>query len=307
MDKKLQGRVIKAYNSFFYVRTDADSELLVCKLRGRMKRSRRSAAVLPGDMVEVGLLPDGTGVIERTLPRESVLERPAVANVSQLVLTFAARQPDISDLLLNRFLVLAEWSHIEHILICVNKIDLVPEAGQLLQAYADLGYRVIVVSAAQGTGLSELRAALGGRITVFAGPSGVGKSSLMNALFGTQQQTGRISEKIKRGRHTTRVAELIPYTSPAGTPGYVVDTPGFSALELDGIELTGLADCFPEFRPYSGQCHFSPCSHIHEPECAVKAAVTAGKISDRRYEIYSVLYNEIKEAQVKLRKKEYKR
>lgn len=300
-----EGRVIKAYNSFFYVLTEAEAgqELVTCKLRGKFKKSRRSIGVVPGDRVRIDRLPDGSGVVEEQLPRTSLLKRPAVANITQVVLTFAASQPDLHPLLLNRFLVLAEWSGIPKIVICVNKQDLYAgDIGAFLKAYEQIGYPVLRVSAQQGEGIEALRQQLQGETTVFAGPSGVGKSSLLNRIDERLSlQTGQVSEKIKRGRHTTRVAELLPYAG-----GFIVDTPGFSAMELTELDIQDLPGYFPEFRPHLDACRFAPCSHTHEPNCAVKAAVAAGAITQERYDAYVNIYEEIKENQKIARKKEYK-
>ncbi|SFT47237.1 ribosome biogenesis GTPase [Selenomonas sp. GACV-9] len=300
-----EGRVIKAYNSFFYVLTDMENgqEMVTCKLRGKFKKSRRSVGVVPGDRVRIDRLPDGSGVVEEQLPRTSLLKRPAVANITQVVLTFAAAQPDLHPLLLNRFLVLAEWSGIPKIVICVNKQDLYEgDIETFLKAYEQIGYPVLRVSAHQGEGIVELRQQLQGETTVFAGPSGVGKSSLLNCIDERLAlQTGHVSEKIKRGRHTTRVAELLPYAG-----GFIVDTPGFSAMELTELDTQELPGYFPEFRPYLDGCRFAPCSHTHEPDCAVKAAVAAGAITQERYDAYVNIYEEIKENQKIARKKEYK-
>ncbi len=280
------GRVIKSYNSFFYV--DAGSELLACRIRGRLKRDRRGiGSVCPGDIVEYSKLPDGSGVVERPLKRRNLLRRPAVANVDQVVLTFAAAQPDLHPLLLNRFLVLAEWSGIPSIIICINKMDLTGEK-EFLSDYEKL-YPVIRVSAKENYGIEELRQCLPGKVTVFAGPSGVGKSSLMNAIDSRLMlATGDVSEKILRGRHTTRVAELLPYEG-----GFIADTPGFSAMELSSIESGELAGCFPEFHPYLGKCRFTPCTHSHEPDCAVKQATESGEIFSERYDAYISVLGEI--------------
>lgn len=300
-----EGRVIKAYNSFFYVLTETENgqAMVTCKLRGKFKKSRRSIGVVPGDCVRISQLPDGSGVVEEQLPRTSLLRRPAVANITQVVLTFAAAQPDLHPLLLNRFLVLAEWSGIPKIVICINKQDLYAGAiGEFLKSYEQIGYPVLRVSARKGEGLDALRQQLQGETTVFAGPSGVGKSSLLNCIDGRLAlQTGQVSEKIKRGRHTTRVAELLPYAG-----GFIVDTPGFSAMELTELDIQALPGYFPEFRPHLDACRFAPCSHTHEPDCAVKAAVAAGAITQERYDAYVNIYEEIKENQKIARKKEYK-
>lgn len=274
-------QVIKMYNGFYYLQVAGQEELLSCRLRGRIKRNK--GAVVTGDYVEYQMLEDGTGVIESCLPRRTLLKRPAVANIDQVLITFAARQPDLNQLLLNRFLVLAEWSGIPEIVICINKCDLLEEKADFLQDYVQAGYKLLMVSAQEGQGIQELKNLLTGRVTVFAGPSGVGKSSLLNAVDSNLElATGKISDKIKRGKHTTRAACLLPL--PEG--GTVVDTPGFSAAELENIDKAQLAHYFPEFRPYIEKCYYNTCTHSHEPDCAVKEAVAAGAICQARYEAY---------------------
>lgn len=288
-------QVIKMYNGFYYLQVAGQEELLSCRLRGRIKRNK--GAVVTGDYVEYQMLEDGTGVIESCLPRQTLLKRPAVANIDQVLITFAARQPDLNQLLLNRFLVLAEWSGIPEIVICINKCDLLEEKADFLQDYVQAGYKLLMVSAQEGQGIQELKNLLTGRVTVFAGPSGVGKSSLLNAVDSNLElATGKISDKIKRGKHTTRAACLLPL--PEG--GTVVDTPGFSAAELENIDKAQLAHYFPEFRPYIEKCYYNTCTHSHEPDCAVKEAVAAGAICQARYEAYLNILQTINE-----RKKAY--
>lgn len=288
-------QVIKMYNGFYYLQVAGQEELLSCRLRGRIKRNK--GAVVTGDYVEYQMLEDGTGVIESCLPRRTLLKRPAVANIDQVLITFAARQPDLNQLLLNRFLVLAEWSGIPEIVICINKCDLLEEKADFLQDYVQAGYKLLMVSAQEGQGIQELKNLLAGRVTVFAGPSGVGKSSLLNAVDSNLElATGKISDKIKRGKHTTRAACLLPL--PEG--GTVVDTPGFSAAELENIDKAQLAHYFPEFRPYIEKCYYNTCTHSHEPDCAVKEAVAAGAICQVRYEAYLNILQTINE-----RKKAY--
>lgn len=288
-------QVIKMYNGFYYLQVAGQEELLSCRLRGRIKRNK--GAVVTGDYVEYQMLEDGTGVIESCLPRRTLLKRPAVANIDQVLITFAARQPDLNQLLLNRFLVLAEWSGIPEIVICINKCDLLEEKADFLQDYVQVGYKLLMVSAQEGQGIQELKNLLTGRVTVFAGPSGVGKSSLLNAVDSNLElATGKISDKIKRGKHTTRAACLLPL--PEG--GTVVDTPGFSAAELENIDKAQLAHYFPEFRPYIEKCYYNTCTHSHEPDCAVKEAVEAGAICQARYEAYLNILQTINE-----RKKAY--
>ena len=283
-------QVIKMYNGFYYLQVAGQEKLLSCRLRGRIKRNK--GAVVTGDYVEYQMLEDGTGVIERCLPRRTLLKRPAVANIDQVLITFAARQPDLNQLLLNRFLVLAEWSGIPEIVICINKCDLLEEKVDFLQDYVQAGYKLLMVSAQEGQGIQELKNLLTGRVTVFAGPSGVGKSSLLNAVDSNLElATGKISDKIKRGKHTTRAACLLPL--PEG--GTVVDTPGFSAAELENIDKAQLAHYFPEFRPYIEKCYYNTCTHSHEPDCAVKEAVAAGAICQARYEAYLNILQTINE------------
>ncbi len=287
------GRVIKFHNSFFFVELDGQSaQLMPCSLRGLLKRDRRQTAVCAGDFVEITPLDDGSGVIKRVVDRKNFLIRPAVANVDQLILTFAAAEPDLHPLLLNRFLVLAEASAVEKIIICINKIDLIDDAAHFLDDYSNL-YDIIKVSARNGNGIDRLRSKLADRVTVFAGPSGVGKSSLLNAIDPSIDQTvGSISDKIRRGKNTTRVAELIKFAD-----GYLVDTPGFSAVELAdlGVDEKNLAHYFPEFHQPSARCRFNPCSHSHEPDCAVKGAVDDGTILEQRYAAYVAMLKELKE------------
>ena len=278
----MQGKVLRAQNSFFYVATREG--LVEAKLRGRLKKER--IAVVPGDDVELELTEGGAGVIERRCERRSLLRRPLVANIDQVVLVFAAREPDINPVLIDRFLVLAEWSKIERIVLCINKMDLLEgdeaEIPALAALYREIGYPVCLLSTVTGEGVADMQSLVEGKTSVFAGSSGVGKSSLLNCLTpGIALSTGAVSEKIKRGRHTTRTAQLLPFAG-----GFLVDTPGFSATELAEIEPCALPGLFPEFRSFFGACRFQPCTHSHEPDCAVKEAVQAGSIEDSRYASY---------------------
>ena len=290
-----QGKVIKNYNSFYYVQDAAG--VVTCKLRGRFKKDR--CTVVTGDEVGFSRLEDQSGVIETLLPRRNLLRRPSVANIDQVIVTFAAAEPDPHPLLVSRFLVLAEWSEIPEIVLCLNKADLVDPAGRqaALAAYGEIGYRVIVTSVKTGEGIALLREQLKNRVSVFAGPSGAGKSSLLNAVDpALDLRTGEISSKIKRGRHTTRLAQLLPLAGG----GFIVDTPGFSSFELEEIETLRLADYFPEFRPFLTGCRYRGCTHSHEPECLVKQAVAEGRIPAARYDAYLNILREIAE-----RKREY--
>ena len=287
----MTGRVIKFYNSFFFVKVD--EELLPCKLRGLMKRDKRSgSAVCPGDFVEVEKLNDGTGLIKQVYNRKNLLQRPLVANINQVILTFAAAQPDLHSLLLNRFLILAEWSNIDEIIICVNKIDLIDNAEKFLTDYERL-YKIIRVSALNGNGIDELKNLMTNKVSVLTGASGVGKSSILNAIDPSLNlKIGKVSEKIKRGKNTTRISELIPFAG-----GFLVDTPGFSAVDLvdAGIDVKSLGNCFKEFNQFAPKCKFTGCSHSHEPDCAVKSAVDDNEILNERYQAYLSMLKEINE------------
>lgn len=283
------GRVIKFYNSFFFVKVG--DELIPCKLRGLLKRDRKiGSAVCVGDFVEISRLKDKSGVIESVQSRRNLLIRPTIANVDRVIVTFAFDAPKLHPLLLNRFLVLAEQSGLAEIIICVNKIDLASDK-KFLAEYETL-YKVLRVSALTGEGVDELRTLLATGVTVFAGASGVGKSSLLNAIDGRLKlKVGSVSEKILRGKHTTRIAELLEYGA-----GFLVDTPGFSAVDLAeaGLDKNNLRGCFKEFIPFATACKFrNVCSHSHEPACGVKAAVERGDILRERYEAYRTLLAEV--------------
>lgn len=290
-----QGQIIKAQNSFYYVRTT--EKVFSCKLRGRFKDHK--ITVYTGDRVRFSLQEDGSGIIEELLPRSSLLWRPPIANIDQIIIVFAAAEPAIHPILLNKFLVLAEISGIENISLCINKIDLLPTSSisSFISLYGEIGYNIIKASVYDNIGLDLLREQLDGRTTVVAGPSGVGKSSLLNALNeDLSLKTGDLSAKIQRGRHTTRLSQLFPLSGG----GFIADTPGFSAMKLDNIPKDKLAWQFPEFRKFMASCYYNSCIHSHEPHCAVKDAVQAGAISAERYEAYLYILNEIDE-----RKKEY--
>ena len=285
---KQHGRILKVYNSVLHVA--AEDAVILCKLRGRIKKGRSDTEILPGDIVVLDRISPKEGVIEHVEQRSNLLQRPRVANLTQIAITVAAASPDPHPLVVSRFLVLAECSGAAKIVLCINKMDLYRgDSEHFLAEYEAAGYPVLRVSAECGTGLDELRRRLAGEITVFAGPSGAGKSSLLNALDPSLALvTGAVSEKIGRGRHTTRRAELLPFMN-----GYVVDTPGFTQQELTEISQEKLTTCFFEFSKYGG-CRFAPCSHSHEPGCAVKAAAAAGEISCERYDAYIALLDEIR-------------
>lgn len=283
-----QGTVIKAFSSYYYVQ--ADSKVTMCTLRGRFKKERFSLFV--GDVVEYEPGIAGKGVIETILPRQSLLKRPTVANVNQVVITFAAARPDFSAILLDRFLVLAEMSHLEPVIV-INKMDLADreKIEEMAAIYRKIGYQVILVSTINGMGIPELSALLHRRITVFSGPSGAGKSSILNVIEpGLSLVTGVISDKIGRGKHTTRHAQLLPLAGG----GFVVDTPGLGFTEFNDIEEVELMHCFPEISAMAASCRFSSCMHYKEPQCAVKQAVLTGEIAEGRYGSYLAILEELK-------------
>ena len=282
-----EGRVLKTYNSFYYVA--AQGTVYTCKVKGRMKQSRFTLCT--GDLVAFDVERGKEGMITRVLPRKNLLQRPTIANLDLIVLTMAAGDPDFSPLILDKLLVRAAVAKVPA-LIVLNKTDL-PGAEavsrQVTEVYRAVGYEVYLVSAATGAGIEALKERLRGRITALGGPSGVGKSSTLNALQPElQRATGQLSAKIGRGRHTTRFAELVPFNE-----GYLADTPGFGNVNMEDIPPEELAGAFPEFAAYTGACKYHPCSHLHEPVCGVKQAVAEGRIASSRYASYQQIAKEL--------------
>ncbi len=283
------GVILKTYNSFYYVKTN--DKVIMCTLRGRFKKERFS--LLVGDEVEYNITENDKGIIEKILPRRSMLQRPMIANIDQVIITFAAVSPDINTVLVDRFLVLAEMSDLD-IILCINKIDLADndELQPILDLYRSIGYPVITVSAKMGIGIHELRNVLSGKISVFAGPSGAGKSTILNSIEdGLALVTGQVSEKIGRGKHTTRFAELLSLSNG----GFVVDTPGFSFTEFDNVKKNELMYYFPEIAAVVHKCKFNTCLHLKEPQCSVKQAVVEGGIREERYNSYTEILAEIQD------------
>lgn len=287
----MKGRIVKGIAGFYYVLAE-DAVLYECKAKGIFRKDRKKPLV--GDYVEFTILDEQerTGSIDVILERRNDLIRPNVANVDQALVIFAITKPKPNLNLLDRFLVMMEKEQIETV-ICFNKQDIATEEERtkLEEGYGGCGYEVRFLSAAKEQGIEELRDLLRGRTTVVAGPSGVGKSSIINLLQPEAgMETGRISEKIDRGKHTTRHSELICIEKDS----YIVDTPGFSSLFIQEFEKEELKDYYREFADYEQQCRFQGCVHIHEPDCGVKDALQAGKISPIRYENYRILYEELK-------------
>lgn len=288
----MQGKIIKGIAGFYYVLVD-ETGIYECKAKGIFRN--KSIKPLVGDNVEIDVIDQEQmkGNIVNILDRDNELIRPAVANVDQAMIVFAVRQPDPNLNLLDRFLVMMEFQNIETI-ICFNKMDIGDNGfmQELKETYVKAGYKVMFASAAEDDGIDEVKNALAGKSTVFAGPSGVGKSSMLNALTKDyKMETGAISEKIGRGKHTTRHSEIFCISENT----YVFDTPGFSSLFVPGMTKERLEDCFPEFIPFIDQCRFVGCAHISEPDCSVKQALDNEDISQSRYENYKLMYQELKE------------
>lgn len=288
----MQGKIVKGIAGFYYVNV-VESGIYECKAKGIFRKDKMKPLV--GDDVEIEVLDENekTGNLVRIFPRKNQLIRPASANVDQAMVIFAVRQPDPNYSLLDRFLIAMEQQNIPTV-ICFNKQDLGTESemDKLKSIYAACGYRIITTSAEKGEGITELKHILEGKTTVVAGPSGVGKSSLTNLLQEEIcMETGEISKKLKRGKHTTRHSQLLNI----GENAYIMDTPGFSSLFVEGIEKEELRSYFPEIAEYEGMCRFLGCVHINEPDCAVKMAVKDGKISNIRYESYKNIFEELKD------------
>lgn len=283
-----QGRIIKALSGFYYV--DTPDGIVTCRGSGKLRHEKLSPLV--GDEVSIRLSGDGGGTVEAILPRRNQFARPAVANIDQLVIVASGVIPVTDPFLIDRMTCIAERQQCVPV-ICVNKCDLAP--GEKLAAlYRSVGYPVVRVSAATGEGIPELSALLVGKISAFTGNTGVGKSSILNALEPDfSLQTGEVSDKLGRGRHTTRHVELFRLSSGA----IAADTPGFSSFDTDAAALwrkEELENYFPEFRPYLGKCRFTGCAHGKEQGCAVLEAVREEKIPPSRHESYLTLYEQAK-------------
>lgn len=288
----MQGKIVKGISGFYYVHV-VESGIYECKAKGIFRQQKMKPLV--GDDVEIDIISEEkkTGNVAAILPRKNALIRPAVANVDQALLIFAAASPNPNFNLLDRFLLMMGRQDVP-VILCFNKCDLITEEQQqeIASIYEASGCKILFVSAKKELGLKELQKILEGKTTTVAGPSGVGKSSLINLLAPEAcMETGEISKKIERGRHTTRHAELIQLKGD----GYIMDTPGFSSLYLPEMEKEELQDCYPEFAAFEPYCRFQGCSHISEPDCGVKEALSEGKIHPVRYENYCQLYGELKD------------
>lgn len=282
----LEGIILKGYAGFYYVKTKCGQEV-ECSLRGRFRKEKVN--FLPGDFVMFSKINDSQGVIEDLLPRQTELLRPPVANVDQVILVISLADPPADLVLLDRLLVYLEQARIAPV-ICFNKCDLAPEAvAQTVSIYAKVGYHHVVTSVKLGEGIAQLLEFLTDHISVFAGPSGVGKSSLLNALNPDfRLNTGEVSNKARRGKHTTRHTSLLTLNG-----GYVADTPGFSRIDLPDVSREELSFLFPEMDGYRDKCRFNTCLHHKEPDCMVKGAVETGEINQARYSNYLRFLEEV--------------
>ncbi|WP_027623415.1 ribosome small subunit-dependent GTPase A [Clostridium lundense] len=274
----MQGIIVKGIGGFYYVKVE--DEVIECKARGKFRHNELTPMV--GDKVQI-TVNNGKGTIDKIYERHNMLIRPSVANITQALVVFALRNPDINEDLLNRFIMLCEYNDIKAV-VCFNKTDLLedPQMEEVVSMIKSAGYECIFLNAKQGIGIDEIREKLKDNVTVLCGPSGVGKSTILNNLAGRDiMETGNISEKLKRGKHTTRHSELIEVEE-----GFLVDTPGFSSLNTDFIEKEDVQSCFPEILQYAYGCKFTGCLHYKEPKCAVKEAVEEGKIHKKRYDFY---------------------
>lgn len=285
----VEGIILKGIGGFYYV--DTAEGLIECKARGKFRLKTGKPVI--GDRVDIEIQPDGTGYMMSIAERRNQLMRPAVANLDQLVVVCAAAPPRTDPFLIDKVTAIAEHKEMD-VLIVINKTD-IDSGDELFRIYTQAGFAVLRVSAETGAGVDELKAHLKGKTSAFAGNSGVGKSSLLNRIDSRfALKVGAISQKIERGRHTTRHVELMKLEDG----GYIADTPGFSAFNLEQMDLVlkdDLQYTFREFAPYLNQCRFTGCAHVKEKGCAVIAAVEAGKISKERHESYCRLYDSVKD------------
>lgn len=285
----MQGRIIKGIAGFYYVHAE-DGNTYECKAKGIFRKD--SLKPLVGDEVVFDVLDaaECTGNIVEFMPRQNALVRPNVANIDQALIIFAVTHPEPNFITLDKMILQYSRQDIP-VLICFNKEDIADDdaVAKIVADYEGCGHKLMVVSAKEGSGLEELKASLTGKLTAVAGPSGVGKSSIINSLqANVAMETGEISEKLERGKHTTRHSEIIPISDNT----YIMDTPGFGSFDLMDFDAQELADYYEEFKEL-GSCHYCPCTHIHEPDCRIKEGLADGRISQLRYSNYVHIFNEL--------------
>lgn len=280
---QLNGTIIKGIGGFYYVK--ASQNVYECKARGVFRKEKITPMI--GDKVTIDVNGEKGAIIE-ILPRMSSLVRPPVANIDTIMIVAAAAEPDPSLELIDKMLINAEISGIKPVL-CINKID-IKKRADIEEIYTKAGYDIFCVSAENNIGMDKLYEYLKGKTTAFAGLSGVGKSSLLSLITNDALETGSVSEKIRRGRHTTRCVELFEIEE-----GFVLDTPGFGQLEVEGIKAEDLWRYFPEMSEAQGKCRFRGCAHINEPDCYIKEKLLRGDIAAERYESYKTLYEKLKQ------------
>lgn len=284
-----EGQIYKALSGFYYIQTDEGP--VACKARGRFRQAKQTPVV--GDLVRYQILGGGQGVVEEILPRRNLFQRPAVANIDQLIIIASGAIPKTDPYLIDRIVSIAVLKQCQ-VLICLNKSDLDP-GDALYEIYQSAGIPIVRVSAKTGEGIDWLKQEINGKLSAFTGNSGVGKSSVLNALDPQYHITeGEISQALGRGKHTTRHVELYPLSCG----GAIIDTPGFGSFDSSELDLQlkqSLPETFVEFSDYIQNCRFEDCRHMKEKGCAVRAAVEAGKIQPSRYVSYCRMYEELKE------------
>lgn len=280
----MRGIIVKGIGGFYYVKAE-DNTVYECKARGVFRKKHITPMI--GDRVQIEVK-NSKGSIDEIEPRRNQLVRPSVANIDMLVIVVATLSPEPDLSVIDKMLVNAHINNIEPV-ICLNKTDL-QKREDIFSVYKNAGYTVLEVSAQTKDGMAALMSILKGKVTAFAGLSGVGKSSILSIVTDSALETGSVSEKIQRGKHTTRHIELFEIDENS----YVLDTPGFGSLEAESIECQNLWECFPEMHEVNSYCRFRGCSHINEPDCAVKNLITEGKLSPSRYESYKEIYNQKK-------------
>lgn len=286
----LEGKIIKGIAGFYYVYAD-DGITYECKAKGSFRKN--GIKPLIGDNVKIDIIDreNKEGNITSVMKRNNRLIRPEVSNIDQALVVVAVKNPEPNYVMLDKLLLQFRAKDIP-VILCFNKTDLADDdlMNDILDIYGQSQITICVTSADTGYGIDELMKLLCGKVTAIAGPSGVGKSSIINCLQPEiQMETGEISDKLKRGRHTTRHSQIIPISSKT----FIIDTPGFTSMDVFDVSEYDLCKYYPEFEQYNG-CYFVPCSHIHEPDCDVKCAVEEGKINKKRYENYIHIYDEIK-------------